>query len=112
MGAPTPSIQQNPTNQSGKGMASPAVMPQQPSPAVMPNPPMSVMSDDFGSQPIQPNQPRGLIQPGGKGGRITTPSQSGQAQIGQPNNYANTIGPWDNSTNSTQMPFKGKGKGA
>lgn len=64
MGAPTPQIQQNPTNQSGKG------------------------------------------------GNVTFPTQSGQPSIGQPNDYANTIGPWDNSTNSTQMPFQGKGKGA
>lgn len=104
MGAPTPQLQQNPTNQSGKGMASPAVMPQQPSPAVMPN--------DFVAQPIQSGQSDGIARPAGKGNRITTPVQSGQAQIGQPNNYANTIGPWDNSTNSTQMPFRGKGKGA
>lgn len=51
-------------------------------------------------------------QPQGKGGTITTPVQSDQPSIGQPNTYANTVGPWDNSTNSTQMPFKGKGKGA
>ena len=52
------------------------------------------------------------LQPSGKSGAITTPSQSGQPSIGRPNTYANTVGPWDNSTNSTQMPFKGKGKGA
>jgi len=57
-------------------------------------------------------QPQRQMQPQGKGGAITTPVQSGQPSIGRPNTYANTVGPWDNSTNSTQMPFKGKGKGA
>lgn len=57
-------------------------------------------------------QAQGPARPQGKGGTITTPVQSGQPSIGQPNTYANTVGPWDNSTNSTQMPFKGKGKGA
>ena len=48
----------------------------------------------------------------GKGSSITYPGQSGQPAVGQPNNYTNTIGPWDNSTNSTQNPLQGKGKGA
>lgn len=34
---------------------------------------------------------------------ITYPSQSGQPQMGQPNQYSNTVGPWDNATIGNQQ---------
>lgn len=95
MGAHTAQVQPAPQSQSsGKGAPAPAVMP----------------DNDF--KPVPIGQSDGIQRPMGKGGAITTPVQSGQPSIGRPNTYANTVGPWDNSTNSTQMPFKGKGKGA
>lgn len=93
MGAPTAQVQSS-TQPQGKGAPAPAVMP------------------DESFKPVPISQSDGIQRPMGKGGGITTPVQSGQPSIGQPNNYANTVGPWDNSTNSTQMPFRGKGKGA
>lgn len=61
------------------------------------------------SGPMQQSQ-----QPAGKGGNVTYPGQGGQPQIGQPNRYSNTVGPWDNASIGTQNPFQrsGKGKGA
>lgn len=108
MGAPTAQVQ-SPLQPSGKGA---------PAPAVMPNnsieQPIAQPGDDFipGQRPAGGYARIQDINPRGKGGAITTPIQSGQPSIGRPNTYANTVGPWDNSTNSTQMPFKGKGKGA
>ena len=79
--------------------------------------------------PISQIQAPQTNQPQGKGGQITYPSQSGQPQMGQPNNYSNTVGPWDNasigyspvqtfmdytpqSQPNRQRLFGGKGKGA
>lgn len=56
-------------------------------------------------------QSDGISRPTGKGGAITYPGQDGQPRVGQPNNYSNTVGPWDNATIGTQNPA-GKGKGA
>ena len=59
-------------------------------------------------------QQTGQFQQGsGKGGRVTFPSQNGQPQMGQPNNYSNTVGQWDNaSIQPHQRPMGGgKGKG-
>ena len=66
------------------------------------------------AQQAQPPQTQsdGISRPSGKGGQVTYPGQSGQPQIGQPNNYSNTVGPWDNANIGTQNPFRGKGKGA
>lgn len=49
--------------------------------------------------------------PMGKGQpNITYPSQSGQPQMGVPNQYANTVQPWDNDQNQAVNPaMKGKG---
>jgi hypothetical protein len=57
----------------------------------------------------------------GKGGgatqiapnNMTLSSTSGQAQVGQPNAYANTTGSWDNSSiqRPPTMPQMGGGKG-
>lgn len=63
--------------------------------------------------PIQSTPPVG--QSTGKGGlqggqgAITFPGQGGQPSMGQPNNYSNTVGSWDNS--STQ-PNQTRGKGS
>ena len=62
-------------------------------------------------QQPQTGQSDGISRPMGKGGSITYPGQSGQPQMGKPNNYSNTVGPWDNATIGTQNPA-GKGKGA
>ena len=48
-------------------------------------------------------------QPQGKGS-TTNSTTSGQPQIGQPNTYSNTVGPWDNSNTQPQVQ-SGKGKG-
>lgn len=96
MGAPSPSMPQNPTNQpmqqhqyggkgGGKGMSTPSV---------------SQSSPDQLEQMIPYN-------------RTTMSATSGQAQVGQPNAYANTTGSWDNQSNQqpqTQMS-QGKSKG-
>lgn len=65
------------------------------------------------SPAVVPQQ--GYTRPMGKGGRVTYPGQSGQPQYGQPNQYSNTVGPWDNATIGNQQPQtfgSGKGKGA
>ena len=58
---------------------------------------------------VQPNNPQqGMVAPAvvpqqqGKGGSITYPGQSGQPQMGQPNQYSNTVGPWDNASIGNQ----------
>jgi hypothetical protein len=57
-------------------------------------------------------QPTGQFQQGsGKGGRITTPGQGGQPRMGQPNNYSNTVGQWDNASIQPRQTQSGKGKG-
>lgn len=67
------------------------------------------------SAPEDMNQPAGgqngqPINPQGKGGRITFPQQGGQPQMGKPNAYSNTVGPWDNA-NIQPQTRSGKGKG-
>ena len=49
-------------------------------------------------------------QPQGKGGASTNSATSGQPRMGQPNNYANTVGGWDNASIQPQRSG-GKGKG-
>jgi hypothetical protein len=46
----------------------------------------------------------------GKGGNVTYPGQGGQPQMGKPNTYSNTVGPWDNASIKPQTQ-SGKGKG-
>ena len=55
--------------------------------------------------------PLGNMQ--GQQGQITFPGQGGQPAMGQPNQYPNTIGSWDNPASgmSTQPAVSGKGKG-
>ena len=43
------------------------------------------------------------------GSKVTTPATSAQPSMGQPNQYPNTVGGWDNA--SIQTPTGGKGKG-
>jgi len=49
-------------------------------------------------------------QPQGKGGASTNSATSGQPRMGQPNNYTNTVGGWDNASIQPQRSG-GKGKG-
>jgi hypothetical protein len=49
------------------------------------------------------------FQPQGKGSS-TNSATSGQPRMGQPNNYANTVGGWDNASIQPQRSG-GKGKG-
>jgi hypothetical protein len=49
-------------------------------------------------------------QPQGKGGNVTYPGQGGQPQMGKPNTYSNTVGPWDNASIQPRTQ-SGKGKG-
>ena len=50
------------------------------------------------------------MQPQGKGAASTNSATSGQPRMGQPNNYANTVGGWDNASIQPQRSG-GKGKG-
>jgi len=132
MGAPTPSMPQNPTNQlmqqpqmggkgAGKGMSTLPV-----SQANNSEPSASAVIDQGYRSNLQTQQ---AAQPsGGKGiagnapnpnqlvpdgGNMTVSATSGQAQTGQPNPYANTTGSWDNSSiqRPPTMPQMGGGKG-
>ena len=62
---------------------------------------------------INPNPPAVTTssQPAGKGGAsVTYSSQSGQPQMGVPNQYTNTMQPGNNtSMQSVSQPFQGKG---
>jgi hypothetical protein len=53
--------------------------------------------------------PTGQTQSSSGKGTVTTPATSAQPSMGQPNQYPNTIGGWDNA--SIQTPTGGKGKG-
>jgi hypothetical protein len=89
MGAPTPSMPQNPTNQ-------PVQQPQ-----------MGGKGGGKGSSVSQSSQDQPFAN------NTTMSATSGQAQMGQPNPYPNTISSWDNSTNQQPptMPQMGSGKG-
>ncbi len=63
----------------------------------------------FASNMQMPPPPQQPQQYQGKNG-TTNSATSGQPQMGQPNTYSNTVGPWDNSNNQTQVQ-SGKGKG-
>jgi hypothetical protein len=87
MGMPTPTNQSNPTSSpQGKGGFQPAQQ-----------------------QMPQPNGGQNG-QSQGKGGNVTYPGQGGQPQMGKPNTYSNTVGPWDNASIKPQTQ-SGKGKG-
>ena len=82
----------------------------------------SLMQTDFSLQPGQGGQQMaspavqrtGQFQGGKMGGRqFAQPSQGQQPQFGQPNNYPNTVGQWDNASIQPQQSQSrgGKGKG-
>lgn len=48
--------------------------------------------------------------PFAQGGNVTYPGQGGQPQMGKPNIYSNTVGPWDNASIQPRTQ-SGKGKG-
>jgi hypothetical protein len=65
---------------------------------------------------FQQNQPFSQRMNSGKGmgSNVTMPSQGGQPRMGQPNNYTNTTGRWDNARIFPQQSSQasgGKGKG-
>ena len=97
MGSPISQVAQPMSQQSGgKGMAQ--------STQPIPNPADIAVPDGTAGQQIQPM---------GKGGRVTYPGQGGQPQMGQPNNYSNTVGQWDNASIQPKTPsYGGKSKGA
>ena len=74
----------------------------------------------MGMPSAQVAQPLSQQNPNGKGSSgktsqtnmpdTTNSATSGQPQMGQPNTYSNTVGPWDNNGNQTQVQ-SGKGKG-
>ena len=73
------------------------------------------MDSTTGGVPNQAGSGQIFNQTMGKGGQApqqttTNAATSGQPQMGQPNTYSNTVGPWDNSNNQTQVQ-SGKGKG-
>jgi len=58
-----------------------------------------------------PQQPQYQQQSMGKGGNVTNSSTSGQPRMGQPNQYPNTVGQWDNARIQSSQSGGGKGKG-
>ena len=68
------------------------------------------------SNPISAPQGKGgfqsqqSAQPQGKVSNVTYPGQGGQPQMGKPNTYSNTVGPWDNASIQPRTQ-SGKGKG-
>ena len=64
--------------------------------------------------PTQDNMPQGMTQLSRGNGNTTNAATSGQPTYGQPNNYPNTVGQWDNASiqRTNQQPMGGgKGKG-
>jgi len=139
MGAPTPSIPQNPTNQpmqqpqmGGKGGGGKGASRQmsgygQDTPPVSQANSFEMMDQGYRSnfqnqQTTQPQSGNGKSIAGNApnpnqltpdGGNMTLSANSGQPQMGQPNRYANTTGSWDNSSiqRPPTMPQMGGGKG-
>jgi len=98
--------QSNP--QGGKGMAQPQPQSGLDQNAINANP-QGKSQGGFASNMQMPPPPQQPQQYQGKNG-TTNSATSGQPQMGQPNTYSNTVGPWDNSNNQTQVQ-SGKGKG-
>ena len=133
MGAPTPSMPQNPTNppmqqhqmdgkgggkgMSGSGMATPPISQANSTPMIDQGYRSTMTQDQAmpqssGGKGIAGTAPNpNAFTP--DGGNMTVSATSGQAQTGQPNPYANTTGSWDNQSNQQpQAQMGGKGKGA
>lgn len=69
--------------------------------------PMQSAINQVAAQTIQKPAPAPTT---GKGGNVTYPRQGGQPQMGAPNPYSNTVGPWDNAyITPTYQNSKGKG---
>ena len=68
--------------------------------------------DQINKPQTQESSPLPPIQ--GANGVITNSATSGQPNIGDANQYSNTVGQWDNATQqpNQSMPQAGKGKGA
>lgn len=101
---------------SGKGSSSPIQTMKASEPELV----SDVAQTDIREQPqpqvfpamMQPNAGQnGQYQPMGKGGSVSFPGQGGQPRMGQPNNYSNTVGPWDNANIQPRQTQSGKGKG-
>ena len=73
---------------------------------------MSPIGQAINQASQQPQDPMLPVQ--GANGVVTNSATSGQPMMGQANDYSNTVGQWDNTTQQTQQPlqFKGKGGGA
>lgn len=65
------------------------------------------MADQVSDNQYQPQAP----QPMAKGGNYQSNVTSGQPRMGQPNQYPNTVGQWDNAQ-IQPVRQQGKGKGA
>ena len=105
MGASSAAVQEPQTGSSGKGNQSsyananlPASSGNTGSLSTVGTPPQS-----------SPSGKAGQVQ--GSQGVVTTPGQGGQPEMGQPNNYSNTVGSWDNASIQPKSP-SGKAKGA
>ena len=99
MGSPVSQVAQS-TQPQSKGFQSIA-----PAPQTVPNPADVAVPDGTSGQISQQPQLQG------KGGRTTYSGQSGQPQFGQPNNYPNTVGQWDNASIQPQQSRSSGGKG-
>lgn len=103
MGGFTAQVQQptNPTSSGGKGFSRPTN-----GPGLGPNP-LADRSQGYND----PGQSYETMTPMGKGGNYQNSATSGQPRIGQPNQYPNTVGQWDNAQ-IQPVQQQGKGKGA
>jgi hypothetical protein len=110
---------QSGTQPQGKGFAQPVNPPAQGNlPQVMRQDGLdqnAINADPAGfqswQQRRQAQQPQQMQSSQGKGS-TTNAATSGQPTYGQPNNYPNTVGQWDNASIQRQSPTGGgKGKG-
>lgn len=111
MGGFSAQVQQPQTSGGGKGssVAQQASSPVSTNKANIPY----YMQDNFSTTNSQSNQSfNDTIRPMAKGGNYQSNVTSGQPRMGQPNQYPNTVGQWDNTQQQTQQPMQGKGKGA
>lgn len=114
MGMPSASVQTG-TQPQGKGFAQSVNPPQNQQITDMQNQAAQMQAQTMQASSVYspPQQSQQQSRPMGKGGRITNAATSGQPQMGQPNNYPNTIGQWDNASIQPQQRTMrgGKGKG-
>lgn len=98
MGSFTPQVQKPQNGGSGKGFSTDSSI----------QFPIQQPPDSMADVMPPPGAPKGK---GGSMGAITFPGDDGQPKYGAPNQYSNTVGPWDNQPNQNQAHM-GKGKGA